>query len=486
MKDYYEILGVEEEATQEEVRARWAELTKLYHPDVQQSPEDSDRIKEINEAYQVLKEYSTRLEYDLERALRRSILRRGEQRKRERLRWEKILLAAGLAAILIGAGSFLFFFKSPQVAWGPIRGKILETAAVTEREMPKTPEKPGKSEESEKTRGLQEPKKPMEAAKVVPREPVKVVVPEPVRVADSKKPEKAVKPERPKEPEKPVQVAKIVPREPVKVVAPKPDKVVELKKPEKGDRLERPKEPEKPVEAAKVAPREPVKVAVPEPVRVAEPKESEKKDKPERPKEPEKPAEMAKVVSREPVKVAVPEPVRVAEPKKPEKADKLERPKEPAEAPKPILREPAKAVAPELARVIEPEKTKTPAKPSVSGEEEVKRFFSRYQARYNDKDLEGFLSFFSSRAIQNQKYGMDRIRKIYTHFFEQSQELQYQIRNMQVEPNPKGVEVKARYELGQVLKEGGEKKVWRGQIRWILAREEEGFKILSLDYQHQK
>ena len=129
---------------------------------------------------------------------------------------------------------------------------------------------------------------------------------------------------------------------------------------------------------------------------------------------------------------------------------------------------------------------KTPESQPISGEEEVKKFFSRYQARYNYKDVEGFLSFFSSRAIQNQKYGMDSIRKIYANFFDQSQELQYQIRNMQVEPNPKGLEVKARYELNQVLKEGGEKKVWRGQIRWVLVREGEGFKILSLDYQDQK
>ncbi len=114
MKDYYEILGVEEEATQEEVLARWAELTKQYPLDAQKSPEVSDGIRDIYEAYQVLRDHSTRLEYDLERALRRSILRRGEQRKRERLRWEKILLAVGLAAILIGTGSFLFFFYQHQ------------------------------------------------------------------------------------------------------------------------------------------------------------------------------------------------------------------------------------------------------------------------------------------------------------------------------------------------------------------------------------
>ena len=168
---------------------------------------------------------------------------------------------------------------------------------------------------------------------------------------------------------------------------------------------------------------------------------------------------------------------------------KPERPKEPekaVEAARVVPREPAKVVVPELARVVEPEKRQEPEKPSSSREEEVRKFFSGYITRYNYRDAEGLLTFFSSRAIQNQKYGMDSIKKIYSSFFEQSQELQYQIRNMQVEPTPNGLEVKARYELNQVLKAGGEKKVWRGQIRWVLVREEEGFKILSLDYQHQK
>ena len=95
MKNYYEILGIDEEATQEEIRARWDELTKLYHPDVLQSPEADDRIKEINEAYQGLKDYSTRLEYDLERAHRRSILKKSDERKRKRVRLGKILLPVG-------------------------------------------------------------------------------------------------------------------------------------------------------------------------------------------------------------------------------------------------------------------------------------------------------------------------------------------------------------------------------------------------------
>ena len=39
MKDYYKILGVEEEASEEEIRARWIELTKRYHPDLVKTKE---------------------------------------------------------------------------------------------------------------------------------------------------------------------------------------------------------------------------------------------------------------------------------------------------------------------------------------------------------------------------------------------------------------------------------------------------------------
>jgi ketosteroid isomerase-like protein len=157
----------------------------------------------------------------------------------------------------------------------------------------------------------------------------------------------------------------------------------------------------------------------------------------------------------EAVKVVVPEPTIVVEPKKPEEPKKLEKPKE-------------------------------PEKPTPSREEEVKKFFAGYIDRYNYKDAEGFLSFFSSRAIQNQKDGMDGIRKIYANFFNKSQELRYQIKDIQVNPYLNGLEVKARYELNQISKEGGEKKVWRGQARWVLVKEDGVLKILSLDYQHQK
>jgi hypothetical protein len=33
---------------------------------------------------------------------------------------------------------------------------------------------------------------------------------------------------------------------------------------------------------------------------------------------------------------------------------------------------------------------------------------------------------------------------------------------------------------------GGEKKVWRGNVHWVLGKENGALKIISLDYQHQK
>jgi len=101
-------------------------------------------------------------------------------------------------------------------------------------------------------------------------------------------------------------------------------------------------------------------------------------------------------------------------------------------------------------------------------------------------DLEGFLSLFSSKAIQNQKDRIEGIRKIYADFFNQGQGVRYNTQDMKIEIYQNAVEVKARYEIEQILKMGGEKKVWRGNVRWVLDKENGVLKIISLDYQHQK
>ncbi|MGB7572354.1 MAG: hypothetical protein WBN53_00715 [Thermodesulfobacteriota bacterium] len=126
------------------------------------------------------------------------------------------------------------------------------------------------------------------------------------------------------------------------------------------------------------------------------------------------------------------------------------------------------------------------AAPSLANEEEVKQFFSDYIRRYHRKDIDGFISFFSSKAVQNQKDGLKEIRSIYTKFFDQSQELKYRVEGMKIEIYQNAAEVKARFKLDQTLKKRAEERVWTGTIHWVLVKEDGALKIISLDYQNDK
>jgi curved DNA-binding protein len=66
LKDYYEVLGVDREASQEEVKKAFRRLALRYHPDrnPKNQKQSEERFKEINEAYQVLIDESRRREYD--------------------------------------------------------------------------------------------------------------------------------------------------------------------------------------------------------------------------------------------------------------------------------------------------------------------------------------------------------------------------------------------------------------------------------------
>jgi len=63
-KDYYAVLGIDRNATQDDVRKAYRNLAKKYHPDVNKSPGSEERYKEINEAYEVLKDPDKRQRYD--------------------------------------------------------------------------------------------------------------------------------------------------------------------------------------------------------------------------------------------------------------------------------------------------------------------------------------------------------------------------------------------------------------------------------------
>ncbi len=63
-RDYYEVLGVNRDATDEELRKAFRKLAFKYHPDHNRDDGAEDKFKEVNEAYQVLSDSSKRSGYD--------------------------------------------------------------------------------------------------------------------------------------------------------------------------------------------------------------------------------------------------------------------------------------------------------------------------------------------------------------------------------------------------------------------------------------
>ncbi len=63
-RDYYEILGVSRNASEDELKSAFRKLARQYHPDVNKEPDAEEKFKEINEAYGVLSDADKRARYD--------------------------------------------------------------------------------------------------------------------------------------------------------------------------------------------------------------------------------------------------------------------------------------------------------------------------------------------------------------------------------------------------------------------------------------
>ena len=63
-KDYYEILGIEKNATKDEIKSAFRKKARVYHPDINKAPDAEEKFKEVAEAYSVLSDQKKREQYD--------------------------------------------------------------------------------------------------------------------------------------------------------------------------------------------------------------------------------------------------------------------------------------------------------------------------------------------------------------------------------------------------------------------------------------
>ncbi len=127
-KDYYAVLRISYDASDEEIRSAYKSLAKKHHPDTNKNdPAANQRMAEINEAYKVLSTPSLKSDYDLHRAMRNeganasytsspearathhaSSRQKSDIRRSKRKRTKRIVFAAAVVLVLTIAAAVIW------------------------------------------------------------------------------------------------------------------------------------------------------------------------------------------------------------------------------------------------------------------------------------------------------------------------------------------------------------------------------------------
>ena len=106
-QDYYQIMGLRRDASQEDIKRAYRKLARKYHPDVSKEADAEARFKELGEAYEVLKDPEKRAAYD-----RLGSNWRAGQEFRPPPDWGEGFEFSGRGFSGAGGGQFSDFFES--------------------------------------------------------------------------------------------------------------------------------------------------------------------------------------------------------------------------------------------------------------------------------------------------------------------------------------------------------------------------------------
>ena len=118
-KDYYNVLGLKKDASDDQIKKAFRKLARQYHPDQNKDPEAEKRFKEVTEAHDILSDPTTRQEYDQARSLFGAGFRGGAGG----VNLNDLLGGAGLGDLFGG----LFNGGPVRAQRGPRRGNDVET-----------------------------------------------------------------------------------------------------------------------------------------------------------------------------------------------------------------------------------------------------------------------------------------------------------------------------------------------------------------------